>query len=151
MCRGRNLPFSELWATIAKIDPMATNICLGRRSIMVVRSKEELHRMLLEEKAHLMQQIEQTSEASIALRDSIGYGNHMADDGTEAFEQSKGLSLQRTFDSRLIDIDNALGKFDEGTYGICENCGETIDWARLEALPAARFCIRCQQHQEWKI
>lgn len=116
---------------------------------MVVRSKEELHQMLLEERAYLMQQMEQMSEASVAIHDSMGYGNHMADDGTEAFEQSKGLSLQRTIQHRLTAVNDALRKFEEGRYGICEDCGQSIDWARLEALPAARYCIRCQQRQEW--
>jgi DnaK suppressor protein len=116
---------------------------------MVVRSKEELHHMLLEEQMYLQQQMEQMSQASVATHDSMGYGNHMADDGTEAFEQSKGLSLQQTIKHRLTDVTDALHKFQEGTYGTCERCGQSIDWARLEALPAARFCIRCQQHQEW--
>ncbi len=117
---------------------------------MVVRSQQELRRLLQEEQAHLAQQLEQMSEASVAAHESIGYGNHMADDATEAFEQSKGLSLQQTIKHRLTEVDDALHKFDEGTYGICEQCGETIDWARLEALPAARFCIRCQQYNEWR-
>ena len=116
---------------------------------MVVRSKAELHQMLLEEQAYLQQQIEQMSQASIATHDSMGYGNHMADDGTEAFEQSKGLSLQQTIKHRLIDVTHALRRFEEGNYGTCERCRQSIDWARLEALPAARLCIRCQQHQEW--
>ena len=116
---------------------------------MVVRSQEELHHMLQEEQTYLTQQLEQMSQASVATRDSMGYGNHMADDATEAFEQSKGLSLQQTIKHRLIEVSDALRRFDEGTYGACERCGQTIDWARLEALPAARLCIRCQEHKEW--
>jgi DnaK suppressor protein len=124
---------------------------MGRRNIMVVRSKEKLYNMLLQEQEYLMQQVEQMSQASVATHDRIGYGNHMADDGTEAFEQSKGLSLQQTIKHRLADVNDALHKFDEDNYGSCESCGQPIDWARLEALPAARLCIRCQQHQEWTI
>jgi DnaK suppressor protein len=116
---------------------------------MVVRSQEELRRMLCQEQTHLTQQWEQMSQASVATHDSIGYGNHMADDATEAFEQSKGLSLQHTIKHRLTEVNDALRKFDEGIYGTCEQCGQAIDWARLEALPAARLCIRCQQHSEW--
>ncbi len=116
---------------------------------MVVRSHEELHRMLQKEQAYLTQQLAQMSQASIATQDSIGYGNHMADNGTEAFEQSKGLSLQQTIKQRLTEVNDALRKLTEGAYGVCEQCGQTIDWARLEALPAARRCIRCQQHNEW--
>jgi DnaK suppressor protein len=116
---------------------------------MVVRSQQELRCLLQEEQTHLAQQLEQMSQASIATHESMGYGNHMADDATEAFEQSKGLSLQQTIRHRLTAVTDALHKFDEGTYGICEQCGQIIDWARLEALPAARLCIRCQQHIEW--
>jgi len=117
---------------------------------MVVRSKEELHQMLLREQKYLEQQVQQMSQASVATRDNVGYGNHMADDATEAFEQSKGLSLQQTIGHRLAEVNHALHKFQDATYGICENCEQDIDWARLEALPAARFCIRCQQYQEWQ-
>lgn len=116
---------------------------------MVVRSREELHRMLQEEQTHLTEQVEQMSQASVAIHDRMGYGNHMADDATEAFEQSKGLSLQQTIKHRLTEVSDALLRFDEGSYGTCKECGQTIDWARLEALPAARLCIRCQQHREW--
>jgi len=116
---------------------------------MVVRSQEELRRMLEKEQASLIQRLEQTREASVATQDSIGYGNHMADDATEAFEQSKGLSLQQTIQNGLTEVNYALRKFDEGVYGVCEQCGQTIDWARLEALPAARLCIRCQELSEW--
>jgi DnaK suppressor protein len=121
----------------------------GRSNAMVVRSKEELRRMLQEEQAYLNQRLEQMSKASVAAHESIGYGNHMADDATEAFEQSKGLSLQQTIQNRLTQVNYALRKFNEGVYGVCEQCGQTIDWARLEALPAARLCIRCQELSEW--
>ena len=116
---------------------------------MVVRSQEELCRMLQKEQGYLTQQLEQMSQASVAIHDSIGYGNHMADDATEAFEQSKGLSLQHTVRHQLTEVHDALRRFDEGVYGVCEQCGQVIDWARLEALPAARLCIRCQEHSEW--
>jgi len=116
---------------------------------MVVRNQEELRRMLREERTYLAQQLEQMSQASVAIHERMGYGNHMADDATEAFEQSKGLSLQQTIRHRLTEVDDALRKFDEGTYGACEQCGQPIDWARLEALPAARLCIRCQELREW--
>ena len=116
---------------------------------MVVRSYQELRYMLQEEQADLVQQLEQMSQASVATHESMGYGNHMADDATEAFEQSKGLSLQQTIGHQLEEVNDALEKFDDGSYGSCEQCGQTIDWARLEALPAARLCIRCQQHREW--
>jgi DnaK suppressor protein len=74
-----------------------------------------------------------------------GYGNHMADDASEIFEQEKNLALQQNLKDLLAKTERALRKFDSGTYGVCEDCGESIDPARLEALPWAAHCIRCKQ------
>lgn len=74
-----------------------------------------------------------------------GYGNHMADDASDMFEQEKNLALQRNLKDLLARVERALRKFDAGTFGVCEDCGETIDPARLEALPWAAHCVRCKQ------
>lgn len=50
--------------------------------------------------------------------------------------------------SKLGAIDDALEKIEEGTYGVCEECGEEINKKRLKVLPFARFCIRCQEEIE---
>jgi DnaK suppressor protein len=80
--------------------------------------------------------------------DNLGYGNHMADDATEAFEQAKDLALRQNLERLLEQVEDALSRFSEGTYGLCEQCGEAIDPARLKALPYATLCMRCQQHHE---
>jgi DnaK suppressor protein len=77
-----------------------------------------------------------------------GYGNHMADDASEIFEQEKNLALQQNLKDLLAKTERALRKFDAGTYGVCEDCGETIDPARLEALPWAAHCMRCKQKSQ---
>ena len=64
-------------------------------------------------------------------------------------EQETRLHIACAESNLLNDVLDALDRIQQGTYGVCENCGQAIDWARLEALPAARFCIRCQQHHEW--
>ena len=48
----------------------------------------------------------------------------------------------------LQRVDRALAKFTSGTYGYCESCGQPIDFARLKALPDARFCLKCQRQRE---
>jgi DnaK suppressor protein len=48
----------------------------------------------------------------------------------------------------LGQVNDALGKFDKGTYGLCEDCGDKIDRARLQALPYATLCIQCQHQRE---
>ncbi|QLQ07518.1 MAG: TraR/DksA C4-type zinc finger protein [Anaerolineae bacterium] len=77
-----------------------------------------------------------------------GLGNHMADDGTEAFEQAKALALNEQRKRTLNEIERALARMDADTYGYCERCGEAIDFARLKALPYATLCIRCQTFVE---
>jgi RNA polymerase-binding transcription factor DksA len=79
----------------------------------------------------------------------MGYGNHMADDATEAFDQAMDFSVRRSLEDTSREIDHALKKFGQGTYGVCESCDTRIDWARLEAKPEARLCIRCQQRSDF--
>ena len=109
---------------------------------MVVRKPEVIRSYLENERARL--------EAVIAQIDSgggsnLGYGNHMADDATEAFEQAKELALHENAKQLLVRVTNALERFDQGRYGTCERCGVEIDPARLEALPYATLCLHCQQ------
>lgn len=113
---------------------------------MVIRSHKELQKMLLEEQARLQSKLEHDEPWA---NDNMGYGNHMADDATEAFEQAKDLAVRKGLLRMLTDVQIALGKFELGTYGICEDCDAKIDWARLEAKPEARLCIRCQQRRDF--
>jgi DnaK suppressor protein len=72
----------------------------------------------------------------------------MADDATEAFEQAKDLSVRTHLEDTLLQVQDALQKFGSGTYGVCESCGVKIDWARLEAKPEAKLCIKCRQRSD---
>jgi RNA polymerase-binding protein DksA len=76
---------------------------------------------------------------------NLGYGNHMADDASEVYEQAKDLALRQNSMQLLSQVQDALDRFEQGTYGLCERCGEEIDPARLEALPYVTFCLHCQQ------
>ncbi len=78
----------------------------------------------------------------------IGYSTHQADDATMAFEQAKVLAIRGNTERLLDQVSRALARFDDGTYGLCIDCGQPIDTARLEALPYAMHCIACQSRQE---
>lgn len=71
----------------------------------------------------------------------LAYDDNFADSGQVAAELGENLALAAQLREQLDDIENALTKLDGGTYGRCEVCGEAIGEARLEAMPAARFCI----------
>ncbi len=83
--------------------------------------------------------------------EALGYGNHMADDATEVFEQAKNLALRQNLERQLELVKGALSRFASGTYGVCQRCGEKIDFARLKALPYATMCLRCQQRVEKRV
>src|SRR5262245_21839442 len=65
---------------------------------------------------------------------------HQADMGTETFEREKDLSILEQVEAELADVEHALRRLDDGTYGTCEVCGKVIPEERLEAMPATRRC-----------
>ena len=67
--------------------------------------------------------------------------DNFADSGQVAAEQGENQALAAQLRNELDEVERALAKLDDGTYGRCETCGEPIAPARLEAMPAARFCI----------
>jgi DnaK suppressor protein len=73
---------------------------------------------------------------------------HPADMGTETFELEKDLSIQSNLEASLADVEWAMKRLDDGTYGSCETCKRRIPKARLEAMPATRYCIDDQQRAE---
>ncbi len=109
-------------------------------------SYERVKQQLLDEQAKLCEQLEHLEAVEY---ESIGYSNHMADDATDAFDQAVDVALKRKIGASLEEVDRALAKFDDGTYGLCESCGARIDRARLEALPQARYCLDCKSRQEY--
>jgi len=68
---------------------------------------------------------------------------HMADLGTDNFEQEFTLSLMQTEEQVLSEIGEALERINQGTFGKCEDCGAPIPKARLQALPYTRHCVDC--------
>jgi RNA polymerase-binding protein DksA len=69
------------------------------------------------------------------------------EEATESFELEKRLALERRVREQLAAVEHALHKFEDGTYGLCDVCGQPIDPARLEALPQASLCLKCKAQQ----
>ncbi len=66
------------------------------------------------------------------------------EEATETLELEKRLALENRVRTEMADIEHALEKFEKGTYGLCENCGQPIDPERLEVLPQAAYCLKCK-------
>jgi DnaK suppressor protein len=72
----------------------------------------------------------------------------MADDAANTYARQMLLGMSERERRNLRDIDAALDRIDEGTYGICEECQEPIGEARLKALPYATLCVDCKADRE---
>ena len=73
----------------------------------------------------------------------VSFGKRVGDGTTEAVERLSTTSAARSLANSIADIDRALEKLSQGTYGVCDECGGPIDELRLEALPATSACVRC--------
>lgn len=73
---------------------------------------------------------------------------HQADAGSTVFDRERDESMLLEFEGRLEEIDRALEKIDEGTYGVCDRDGKAISPERLLAIPEATRCIECQSIEE---
>jgi len=107
---------------------------------------DRLKNALLAEQARLTEQMAALSE--VAAGDHLGYGNHQADDGSVAFEQAKDLAIRINAESLLKQVNGALRRMENGTYGLCVECNQPIDTARLKAIPYADLCMSCQRKRE---
>ena len=80
--------------------------------------------------------------------EASAFGMHQADAGSDAYDRDFALSLLSQEQDALYEIDEALKRIEQGTYGICELCNKAILHARLEAIPFARFTVDCQSQLE---
>ncbi len=73
---------------------------------------------------------------------------HLADMGTDSFEQDMSLGLMENETDELQEIDEALERIKDGSFGLCETCKKRIPKERLKAIPYARLCVNCKKKEE---
>ncbi len=83
-----------------------------------------------------------------ASGDISAHSTHMADQGTDNFDRELALNLASSRQDSIYDIEDAIRRIDDGTYGACEACGCPIERPRLKALPFAKKCMGCQNAAE---
>jgi RNA polymerase-binding protein DksA len=77
-----------------------------------------------------------------------GLGNHLAEDGSSVMEQERIGTVSDDLRDVIRQIEGALTRLDDGTFGICLRCGKPINQERLEAFPYVEYCIECQSFLE---
>ena len=114
------------------------------------RSRLEAERVRLEEVRSGFEGLNDESERE-SLSELSGADQHQADVGSETFDREKDLSILEQVEAELTDVARALERINDGTYGACEACGKPIGDERLEAVPAARFCLEDQAEAEREV
>lgn len=99
------------------------------------------YRALLEEERGSLSR--QLAELGYGEEGKIEYDSNFADTSQVTAERGEAEALASQLKDALTEVENALRKLDDGTYGNCERCGQPISAARLEAKPASRYCINC--------
>jgi DnaK suppressor protein len=107
---------------------------------MAETSHTMLRDQLQEERARVREQLSRLGHGDDP---NLDFDENFADSGQVTAERGEVEALSGQLSETLTDIEDALAKFDEGTYGECESCHRRIPEARLEAMPAARLCIEC--------
>ncbi len=107
---------------------------------MTETSQQLLRDQLQEERERVREQLANLGQGDAA---DLDFDENFADSGQVTAERGEVEALSGQLSETLQDIEDALAKFDAGTYGECESCHQRIPEARLEAMPAARLCITC--------
>lgn len=87
--------------------------------------------------------IRQLADMGFGESGALTFDQNFADSSQVTAERGEAEALAGSLKESLSEVQHALGKFDEGTYGVCERCGQPIAPDRLEAMPAARLCMNC--------
>jgi RNA polymerase-binding transcription factor DksA len=123
---------------------MPAHVDVGRARKRLLGERERLQRIA----DALSGETGEGASERVALSELSLADQHPADLGTEMFEREKDLSILERIEAERSDVEHALKRLHEATYGLCEACGREIAKARLEALPAARFCVDDQAAAE---
>jgi RNA polymerase-binding protein DksA len=128
-----------------------------RRSAVKRLHKKELNgykKLILKQKESILEELEHISADVLkespreASGDVSGYTLHMADIATDTYDREFSLGLASNERKLLYEIEDALKRIEEKTYGLCEVCGKPIAKTRLKAVPFTRNCLKCQQKAE---
>ena len=109
----------------------------------LLRSRLEIERRRLTEE---LSEMEANLRPAEERREGSPFGKR-EEEATETFELEKRLVLEKRIKEQLAEVEHALHKFEDKTYGFCDNCAQPIDPARLEALPEASLCLSCKALQ----
>lgn len=112
----------------------------------------DLKKQLEERKENVLEQLrsighQQVGEPGDEINfnaDFPDYGDSAEDNAVEVADYAKNLSVERELEKDLRDIEKAIKKMDDGSYGVCNHCGEPIEVERLKVRPESGSCVSCK-------
>lgn len=107
----------------------------------LIAERERLGREIADLDADLSESLEDSSEES-------PYDQHMAETAAVTLDREIDLTLEENARAAIAQIDRALQKLEEASYGLCDKCGSPINEERLKAAPFATLCIECKRREE---
>jgi RNA polymerase-binding transcription factor DksA len=147
--RNAGVPSATAAAILGNVGgaPSAPGAFVPVKDIQEIRRDwRKFYRNLLELRERLLEQVGGLARESAEQIE--GYSLHMADCGTDNFDRDFALSLLSSDKDALSEIDAALRRIVDGTYGVCELTGKKIPRARLEAIPWTRYTVEAQAQIE---
>ena len=116
---------------------------------------EPYRKLLLKAKEQIVGDIKHLSDENSGSTndrsgDVSGHALHMADVATDMYDREFLLGLAGNDRELLYEIDEAMGRIQDGTYGVCVECDKNIPVTRLKAIPQVRTCMKCQEKLENK-
>jgi DnaK suppressor protein len=115
-----------------------------RATVPTVATDEGSVQALLEERRQvLVEELARLTELPPEPVGNLSFGKRIGDGTTEAVERISTTAAARSIAASIADIDRALAKLTEGTYGRCDECGEAISGERMDAIPWAAYCVTC--------
>jgi len=139
-------PAKKIVTPVAAKKPVAKPAPVKAVEVVKLNAKDksDLREMLQEMRRDLVSQIGMLKDESLQRHDSV----NSEEDGTDQFDRQLALSVASSENESLMAIDEALERVEEGTYGVCQQCGQTIGKARLKALPFVTMCVGCKSEAE---
>ena len=116
---------------------------------------KQFRQLLITERAKLVSEIKSIAQdTSTSPREASGdlsaYTVHMADMAADTYERELSMNIVSSEQEILYQVDDALKRLDEGSFGVCQQCSQPISMSRLKAVPYASLCISCQRVKEQK-
>ena len=106
---------------------------------------DSARKALEEERAKLIHQLDELgADASGDLRSDLDYGDGFSDAAAATAERTERIGLVESLKTMLDDVNAAIEKVQDGTYGVCASCGKDIGMLRMEARPTSRYCVDCK-------